>query len=104
MPAVNLLNSGTIDNLPTDIFVETPAVVDASGVQPLRTGALPGPLAAFNRRDVDQMELTVEAAVTGDRSRLLQALLLDPVVDNVTAAERLLDEMLKVNAEYLPQF
>jgi alpha-galactosidase len=104
MPAVNLLNSGTIDNLPADIFVESPAVVDASGVQPLRLGALPKPLAAFNRRDVDQMELTVEAAVTGDRNRLLQALLLDPVVDSVAAAERILDEMLKINAEYLPQF
>jgi len=104
MPAVNMLNHGTITNLPQDVFVETPAVVDASGIRPVCIGELPKPLAAFNRRDIDQTELTVEAAVKGDRNRVLQAMLLDPVVDNVSSAERALDEMLKVNAEFLPQF
>ena len=104
MPAVNMLNCGTIANLPGDVFVESPAVVDTSGVWPLRIGELPKPLAAFNRRDIDQMELTVEAAVTGDRNIVLQAMLLDPVLDSVNSAERILDEMLKVHAEYLPQF
>ncbi|MFC1718080.1 hypothetical protein ACFL6S_30745 [Candidatus Poribacteria bacterium] len=104
MPAVNMLNDGTIADLPGDVFVESPAVVDASGVWPIRIGELPKPLAAFNRRDIDQMELTVEAAVTGDRNTVLQTMLLDPVVDNVSSAERILDEMLKTHAEYLPQF
>lgn len=104
MPAVNMLNHGTITNLPQDVFAETPAVVDASGIKPLCIGELPKPLAAFNRRDIDQMELTVEAAVTGDRNKVLQAMLLDPVVDSVSSAEHILDEMLKVHAEYLPQF
>jgi len=104
MPAVNMLNNGTIGNLPDDVFVETPAVVDASGVWPIRIGDLPKPLAAFNRRDIDQMELTVEAAVTGDRNKVLQAMLLDPVVDSISGAEHILDEMLEVHAEYLPQF
>ncbi len=104
MPAVNMLNQGTIENLPGEVFVESPAVVDASGVWPIRIGDLPKPLAAFNRRDIDQMELTVEAAVTGNRRKVLQAMLLDPVVDSVSSAERILDEMLKAHAEYLPQF
>jgi alpha-galactosidase len=104
MPAVNLLNRGAIPNLPDDIFVETPGVVDAAGVRADHTGPLPGPLAAFCRRDVDQMELTVEAAVTGDRRILLQAMLLDPVVDSVAGVERALDELLKAHAEFLPQF
>jgi alpha-galactosidase len=104
MPAVNMINQGTIINLPQDVFVETPAAVDASGIRPLCIGELPKPLAAFNRRDIDQMELTVEAAVKGDRRLVLQAMLLDPVVDSVRNAERALDEMLKANTEYLPQF
>lgn len=104
MPAVNMLNCGTIANLPSDVFVETPAVVDASGVWPLRIGELPKPLAAFCRRDIDQMELTVEAAVKGDRNLVLQAMLLDPVVDSVRSAERVLDELLKAHAPHLPQF
>lgn len=104
MPAVNLPNKGAIDNLPAGYFVETPAIVDASGVRLVSIGELPKPLAAFCRRDIDQAELTVEAAVTGDRRRVLQAMLLDPIVDSVSAAERVLDEMLKVHADYLPQF
>jgi len=104
MPAVNMLNHGTITNLPQNVFVETPAVVDASGVKPLCIGELPRPLAAFNRRDIDQMELIVEAAVKGDRNLTLQAMLLDPVMDSVRKAELALDEMLKANAEFLPQF
>jgi alpha-galactosidase len=104
MPAVNMLNRGTITNLPADVFVETPAVVDSSGVHPMRISDMPRPLAAFCRRDVEQMELTVEAAVKGDRKLVLQAMLLDPVVDSVRAAERVLDEMMKTQADYLPQF
>ncbi len=104
MPAVNMLNNGTISNLPADVFVETPGIVDASGVRPLHIGELPKELAAFNRRDVEQTELTVEAAVTGDRRRLLQAMLLDPVVDSVAAAERITDEMLRAQKDFLPQF
>jgi alpha-galactosidase len=104
MPAVNLINDGIITNLPRDVFVEAPAVVDGSGIYPLCIGDLPKPLAAFCRRDIDQMELIVEAGVSGDRNLVLQAMLLDPVVDSVRVAERVLDEMMRVHAEYLPQF
>ena len=104
MPALNLLNQGAIDNLPRDIFVETPGIVDASGIRLVQIGELPAPLAAFCRRDVDQMELTVEAAVSGDRNLVLQAMLLDPVVDSVSGAERTLDAMLEIHARFLPQF
>ncbi len=104
LPAVNLLNTGQINNLPRDIFVETPAVVDGSGIYPLSIGDLPQPLAAFNRRDIDQTELIVEAAARGDRNLVLQAALLDPVAENIRQAEAMIDEMLRLNAPYLPQF
>jgi alpha-galactosidase len=104
MPALNLLNDGIITNLPRDVFVEAPAVVDGSGIYPLGIGELPKPLAAFCRRDVDQMELTVEAAVTGNRNIVLQAMLLDPVVDSVRVAEQVLDQMMDAHRNYLPQF
>jgi len=104
MPAVNMLSGGAIGNLPRDVFVEAPAVVDGSGIRLIHIGDLPAPLAASCRRDIEQMELTVEAAVRGDRRLALQAMLLDPVIDSVCTAERVLDEMLKQQAEYLPQF
>lgn len=104
LPAVNMINTGQINNLPRTIFVETPAVVDGGGIYPVSMGDLPGPLAAFCRRDIDQTELIVEAAVHGDRNLVLQAALLDPVAESVSQAEAMVDEMLRLNAPYLPQF
>jgi len=104
LPALNMINSGQINNLPRGIFVETPAVVDGSGVYPVSMGDLPAPLAAFNRRDIDQTELIVEAAVSGDRRLLMQAALLDPVAEGVARVDAMVDEMLRLNAPHLPQF
>lgn len=81
------------------MFVEAPAVVDGSGI-----GALPKPLAAICRSDIDQMELAVDAAVRGDRNLVLQATLLDLVIDSARVAERVLDEMMKAHKDDLPQF
>jgi alpha-galactosidase len=78
--------------------------VDASGITPLRVGRLPAGLAAFNLRDIQQTEATVEAAVSGERRMILRAMMLDPTVDSVRAAERIIDEMLEAQAEYLPAF
>lgn len=104
MPAINMVNTGQITNLPTGIFVETPGVVDGSGIYPVSIGELPRSLAAFNRRDIDQMELIVEAGVMGNRNLVLQAMLLDPIIDSAINAENMLDDMLKINERYLPQF
>ncbi len=104
LPAVNMINTGQINNLPRTVFVETPAVVDGGGIYPVSMGDLPGPLAVFCRRDIDQTELIVEAAVHGDRNLVLQAALLDPVAESVSQAEAMVDEMLRLNAPYLPQF
>ena len=103
LPAVNLLNQGAISNLPADVFVEAPAVANSTGVHLQHVGPLPKPLAAFNRRDVDQTELSVEAAVTGRRGDILKAMLLDPTVRSVRAAETTLDTLLKAHARHLPQ-
>ena len=50
------------------------------------------------------VELAVEAAVTGDRNTALQALLADPVINDVHIAEKILDDYLSTHAEWLPQF
>ena len=35
---------------------------------------------------------------------LLQALLLDPIVDGIARAEQMLDDMLELQEDYLPKF
>ncbi|WP_277871915.1 hypothetical protein [Brachyspira pilosicoli] len=49
-------------------------------------------------------QLTVEAAVHGDYGKALQALTVNPLVVSGRVAKTLLDEIIKQNKEYLPQF
>jgi alpha-galactosidase len=102
--AVNVPNAGLIPNLPDWAIVEVPATVDASGVHGVRVGPLPEPIAAMCRTQIAVIDRLVEAGVHGDRSSALQALLLDPVVSGISQAEAILDEMLELHKDYLPQF
>jgi alpha-galactosidase len=103
--AVNVLNTGNfVSNLPSDAVVEVPALVDGQGVKPQKIGALPEALAAFCRTQVSIQKLIIEAYRTRSKTLLLQALLLDPVVHHVGNAERLLDDMLALQSDYLPTF
>jgi alpha-galactosidase len=99
--AVNLLNQGLIDNLPQDLVVEVPAVIDGDGVHGVKLGALPKGIAGLMRIQAVVQDLTVEAALSGSRDLALQALLVDPVVDSVERAEALLDTMLDRQQPYL---
>ena len=49
-------------------------------------------------------QLAVEAAVTGDRDVALRALMANPLVGRYDIARPLLDELLRINEAYLPQF
>ena len=104
IPAVNIPNRGCITNLPADAVVEIPILASAAGLQGVCVGPLPEPIAAMCRTQITIQELAVEAAVTGSRQAALQALLLDPVVNDMDAAEQCLDEMLRVHRAFLPQF
>ena len=102
--AVNVPNTGFISNLPAWAVVEVPATVDATGVHGLNLGPLPEPIAAMCRTQIAVQDRAIEAAVHGDRTAALQSLLLDPVVDSVSQAEAILEEMLEAHREFLPQF
>lgn len=99
--AVNILNDGLITNLPEDMIVEVPAIVDKDGVHGIKLGALPKGFAGLLNNQVAVNDLTVEAVLTGSREIALQALLVDPVVDSIRAAEKTLDTMLELQERYL---
>ena len=69
-----------------------------------RSGALPEPVAALVRHELAIQDAAVEAAVEGSRDLAMRALLLDPVVTDVHAAERFLDAILAAHRAYLPRF
>jgi alpha-galactosidase len=104
--AVNLRNDGLIANLPEWAVVEVPGVVTGGHIRGMGVGSLPEGIAGLLQHRVLQQELTVDAALTGDRGLALQALLADPLVQNIgiEAVEAMLDESLDANARFLPQF
>ncbi len=104
---VNVPNCGAIPNLPPEAIVEVSSVIDCYGAQPLQMPPLPAPVAATLRQHIAVQELTVEAALRGDRHTALQAFLQDPNVGRVLAPDetgKLLDELLKAHARDLPTF
>lgn len=103
--AVNVPNTeGYVAELPRDGVVEVPAIVDGKGVHPQQIGPIPEGLAAFCRTQCSIQKLLVEAYRERSKNLLLQTLLLDPVVDSVANAERLMEDMLELQKEYLPEF
>jgi alpha-galactosidase/6-phospho-beta-glucosidase family protein len=101
---MNLPNRDQISDLPTDAVVETFGVVNASGVSPMPFGRLPRGVAPVVRRHVDNQEMTVDAALTGNRDLALQILANDPMLCDLASAETMLEEMLEANRRYLPRF
>ena len=102
--AVNVRNDGLIPNLPLEAVVEVPGMVDGRGVHGIAVGPLPEGIAGILAARARQQELTVEAALTGDRTLVMQALLADPLVPSVETAEVMLDETLQTHESFLPRF
>jgi alpha-galactosidase/6-phospho-beta-glucosidase family protein len=102
--AVNVPNEGKIPNLPSTAVVEVPAVVGAAGIIGLGVGPLPDGIAAVLSARAQQQEITVRAALTGDRALALQALALDPLVGGLTVATSILDDAIKAHAPLLDRF
>ena len=102
----NVRNSGLIDNLPDGCCVEVPCLVDRVGVQPTHVGMLPPQLAALNRTFANVCELTVRAALDGNREHVYHAAMLDP---NTAASltldeiEALVDDLLAAHGDALPE-
>jgi alpha-galactosidase len=99
--ALNLPNHGAVSNLPDAAIVETPARVTGGVLAVEPCGSLPEPVAELCRRQVTIAELGVAGLLGQDRSLLLQALALDPMVDDPRLPGVLLDECFREFGRYL---
>jgi alpha-galactosidase/6-phospho-beta-glucosidase family protein len=105
---VNIPNTGQGVGLPTDAVLESICVIDGlarDGIRGRDRGLLPRPYDEIVRRHVATQELTVEAAVRGDRRLAEEAFTLDPLAGRGDLAdmEVMVDELLAGTAEWLPQ-
>ena len=97
-------NNGLIPNLPDDAIVEVPGLISGMGIRGLNMPPLPEPIAEMCRRELAYSSLVVDACYHGDKELALQALLLDPMMNDIDRARAILDDFLAEFAEYLPQF
>jgi alpha-galactosidase len=102
--SVNLPNRGAVPELPFDAVLELPAAATARGFCPLHVDGFPLPLVAVLQRVLAAQELTVEAALTGNRQMFVEALLADGSVSDPAAAGKLADDLLSAHRAHLPQF
>lgn len=103
----NVMNHGTITNLPDECVVEVPCYVDYNGISVPKVGDLPLGCAAICSQSVWVQKLAVEAAVHGDIHLLYQAAMMDPLTGAVCSPDeirQLVDEMLVAEEKWLPQY
>lgn len=93
----NVINNGLITNLPKEACVEVKCLVDGEGIHPTYVGELPLQLAAMNASNVYPQLLTIEAARTGSRRAVYQAVMADPHA----AAELSTDEIVSMCDELI---
>ncbi len=99
--SVNLPNNDVITNLPNDLVVEVPAIVNKQGLKAVKVGEYPKGLAALLRNQASVQDLIVEAIIKKSKEIAFQALLLDPTIESASKAEEMFEEMLKVNKDHI---
>ncbi|HEV3282362.1 MAG TPA: hypothetical protein VG032_12245 [Acidimicrobiales bacterium] len=103
---MNLPNQGQVQNLPNDLVVECIGVTGPSGVKARDTANVGSVLGEYLRQITASQELTVDAALTGDRTRVIEAMLTDQLAGHLPYEQliAMTDELLAATARWLPQF
>lgn len=104
MFSCNVINNGLVPGLPAWSAVEIPGVATARGIRPLAVPDLGKPLTAILARRLSSVDLAVEAALTGDRNLVIEAMLADGAVFDSDSAAALTDDLLAAQAQHLPRF
>ncbi|MEU8650202.1 6-phospho-beta-glucosidase [Streptomyces sp. NPDC048737] len=98
---VNTRNDGTLPFLPDDAVIEVQAAVGPEGARPLPVAPLDPLYAGLTANVTAYEDLALDAALRGGRDRVFRALLAHPLIGQYAYAERLADELVAHNREYL---
>ncbi len=103
---LNLPNTGQCPDLPNDVVVEAMVTANGAGLAGRDAATAPSALAEWLRRIVAAQEATVEAALTGDRDKVVEAMMLDPLAGRIDYDHvvEMTDELLAATGRWLPQF
>jgi len=81
--------------------VEIPATVDKEGIHGVSPGELPEGLRGLMLMQTSLNNLMAMAVIEQSKDLALQALLVDPVVNDARAAEKAFDTIRELQQEYL---
>lgn len=101
---VDCRNTDALPDLPADVAVEMPAVIDGQGAHAITAGHLPFAIRGLVQHVKAYEELTIEAAISGDERTAVLALMNNPLVPSFDAAQALWRDIKDENPDFLPQF
>ncbi len=101
---VNLPNKGIATNVQPEAILECTTHISGGGFDPIAFGSVPPGIATIMQRIAGAQELAVEAALSGDRKMVLQALIASCTVNTRADAEKVADALLNAHREHLPHF
>jgi len=100
----NVQNDGAITNLPAKAVVEVPAIADSAGVRALQVGPLPSSIVGLVQARLAFYELLADAAIERSKHIALQCLMADTNTTSIPRAKACIEEMFRVQAEFLPGY
>ncbi len=101
---VDVRNNDTIPDLAPDVCVEVPSRIYRDRVEPIQVGRMPDTVRGLVQAVKAYEELTIEAALNGDKGKALAALMVNPLVGSYPKARAFLDCMLENEKNFTPQF
>lgn len=101
---VSTENRGALPDLPADCIVEVSARITKNGAEPIAFGHMEPAVRGMVQLMKAMEETIIEAALTGNYGKALEAFEINPLVVHGKCAQDLLDEMLVAHKKYLPQF
>ena len=103
----NVLNHGSISNLPYDACVEIPVIADRAGIHPMMVGKLPAHLAILVNTTARMENLVVEAAMEKSKRKVFQAVCMDPLTSAVCSLaeiHEMCEQLFAANKAYLGDY
>ncbi|MVG13254.1 6-phospho-beta-glucosidase [Aeromonas jandaei] len=101
---VNTRNNGAINGLPDECAVEVSSLITKSGPLPLNVAPFPQDTLRLLQLMKEFEQLTIEAAITGNRHTAWRALVLNPLITSGSKLEQALDEVIAAHPDLMSVF
>lgn len=101
---INMPNEGSIPDLPDRSVIEYATIASGVGLRPVKCPGMSKAQIGFISRYLGIYDLMIEAALTGSRKLMLDAMYAEGYIKDIKMGEKMVDELIQAQIEYLPQF